>query len=194
MAPPTRKPAPSARAAKGKSTHDKRRIVKSQINKKLKIKSKYNKINKTDTPEYLKEAFKQSEVEKRIVKPAADETRPDTDTKTATKSANKPANKKTVGKLAEKPISTRPEKSKKPNPFAKLLAEHQKKQEEKKKEAEEARLAKEANMKQREQYYAKRKTTSAKLTAKTARGQPVMRNHIDHLLNKIKSKPETYQK
>jgi hypothetical protein len=176
MGPPSRKPAP-ARASKGKSTHDKRSIVKAKIHKKLKIKSKYSKIDKNETPEYLKKAFEASGDATEPVKPVKPP-------KKAVKTGNKPSESS----------KTLPEKSKKPNPFAKLLAEQQKKAELRKKELEEEKMEKEANMKKRDKYYAKRKDTAAKLTAKTTRGQPIMSNHIDHLLGKIKKNPDLYQK
>ncbi len=179
MGPPSRKPAP-ARASKGKSTHDKRSIVKAKIHKKLKIKSKYSKIDKNETPEYLKKAFEVSGDATEPQKPV----KPVKPPKKTVKTGNKPSESS----------RTLPEKSKKPNPFAKLLAEQQKKAELRKKELEEEKMEKEANLKKRDKYYAKRKDTVAKLTAKTTRGQPIMSNHIDHLLGKIKKNPDLYQK
>ncbi|KAI9136552.1 hypothetical protein BKA69DRAFT_1103536 [Paraphysoderma sedebokerense] len=78
------------------------------------------------------------------------------------------------------------QKSHKPNPF---LALHQlaiQQREEKRAAIEAAKKEREEKKQKREKYYADRNRTKKMLNERTGRGQPVMKNVVDVLLEKIK--------
>ncbi|TPX64432.1 hypothetical protein SpCBS45565_g05849 [Spizellomyces sp. 'palustris'] len=73
----------------------------------------------------------------------------------------------------------------KPNPFAKLAVEAERKKAERQAAIEESKRLKEEQNQKRKEYYTKRNDVRDKLQRKTRKGQPVMANQVLHLLEKI---------
>ncbi|KAG9300269.1 hypothetical protein G9A89_011342 [Geosiphon pyriformis] len=189
-----------------------RKVKKEKIIKKSKIKKNYyTKIKKqsVNTPEFYKEIFTQgvSQVQDLNGETTANERKPekgkskgdasnpnkknhidedlkeDLDTEAEKNLKNKMLDEKRLSEA--KQIKSR--KSLKPNPFNKIFEATEQLRQEAQNQKEAKIKESEARKEKRLAYYVKRKQTKKKLFKRTSKGQPVMKNHIEHLLCKIKN-------
>ncbi|ORX87122.1 hypothetical protein BCR32DRAFT_264464 [Anaeromyces robustus] len=169
---------------KGKIIKKKHKLIE-----KAKIKSKYYKLIQNevdDTPDYIKEIFgtdKEEKKEKKDNELTYEDFESDEGSNSETE--QKETSDKGKNKNKNKNNNNNKHKNKKPNPFAKAIKERNKEREEKKKEMEEKKRIKEENLEKKKEYFRNRKSIRHKLARKNRKGQPIMKNQLEYLLNKL---------
>ncbi|CAG8567740.1 9301_t:CDS:2 [Ambispora leptoticha] len=192
-----------------------KKIKKNRIIKKAKIKKDYfkkiKKNEKLETPEFYKEIFGQ---QSSSINDSNDQEIHDNEIITAQELSSRPKlqqhkddndslsssfesvdsdddveKKGSIAKGKKKKDDTKTNKrnSSKPNPFEKRYKETERLRLEKQARIEASKKEREEQAKRRVDYYMNRKQTKKKLFKRTAKGQPVMKSQIEHLLSKIKS-------
>ncbi|ORY07741.1 hypothetical protein K493DRAFT_295375 [Basidiobolus meristosporus CBS 931.73] len=151
--------------------------IKQKLIHNAKVKKEFYKAikNETDlleTPEHLKSIF--------------EEDAPEAEAHEEHKEGSSDENATEIPSKAKQKQPQAQKNPSKPNPYKRAMAEVERQERERQAIIDAERKEREDAQKNRVAYYKKRHNLKKKYTEKNARGQPVMRGQINHLLDKIK--------